>query len=540
MVAPADLVEGREAFTRRAWGTAYERLRAVGITHLAPADLGSLATAAYLVGDRDVTTEALELSFHRNLDAGEPLAAVRDANWLTYVYTANGSPAVGAGWAGRALRLLEPMSEDHVERGYLRVHEMMRHVYAGEFPVAFRLAAEIVDAGQRWNDGDLTAMGLQARGRLLLHTGEVRQALALLDEAMLRVTGGEVSPILTGEIFCSLIEACQEIGDYRRISDWTGALTRWCDTQPDLVPFTAQCAVHRAQVLQLHGDYAEALTELEFASERYAANGQPVTGMARYELGEVLRVQGDYAGAESAYDEARAYGHEAQPGLTLLWMARRRTTAALASMRRQLHENHDPVARARLLPAAVDVLIRCDEVEEARAAAVELEQIAERFACAAVSARAAYASGAVLLADGAAAQALAQLRRAWKTWIDLGARYEAAHTRMQMALALRALGDEDSAASELGVAERAFAEIGAHPAEEEARRLKGRALPDGLTAREVEVLRLVAAGQSNPQIATALFLSRKTVQRHLSNIFAKTGATSRTAAAAYAFEHQLA
>jgi DNA-binding NarL/FixJ family response regulator len=368
----------------------------------------------------------------------------------------------------------------------------------------------------------------------------VPQGLALLDEAMLRVTGGEVSAILTGEIFCSLIEACQEIGDYRRISEWTRALTRWCEAQPDLVPFTAQCAVHRAQLLQLHGDYPGALTELAFASERYAANGQPVTGMARYELGEVLRIQGDYDGAEAAYEEARAHGHEAQPGWCLLWMARGRGAGALGSVRRQLGENHDPVARARLLPAAVDVLLGCGQVEEARTAAAELEEIAERFACAAVSARAAYASGVVFLADGAAAQALPALRRAWKIWIDLGARYDAAHARMRLGLALRALGDEDSAASELGVAERAFAEIGARPAEEEARRLKGRTLPDGLTAREVEVLRLVAAGHSNPQIAATLFLSHKTVQRHLSNIFAKTGATSRTAAAAYAFEHRLA
>jgi len=541
LVVAADLVQGREAFARRAWGTAYEQFRAVGIDHLAPADLGSLAIAAYLVGDRDITTEALEQSFHRNIEAGEPLAAVRDANWLAYVYSANGSPAVGAGWVARSLRLLESMPDDLVERGYLRVHEMMRHIYAGEFPVALRISAEIVEAGQRWDNSDLTAMGLQARGRLLLYAGEVREGLALLDEAMLRVTGGEVTAIFTGEILCSLIEACQEVADYRRIRDWTGALTRWCDTQPDLVPFTGQCAVHRAQVLRLQGDYAEALVELALAGERYAANGlPPATGLARYERGEVLRIQGDYDGAEFAYDEALAFGHEAQPGLSLLWLARGRTAAALGAVRRQLEEGHNPVARAGLLPAAVQVLLQCSEVEEARAAAAELDELADRFGCAAVSARAAYAAGTVLLADGQAAEALASLRRAWKTWIELGARYEAAEARMRMAVALRVLGDEDSAVSELGVAQRTFAEIGAHPAEEEARRLQNRSLPDGLTAREVEVLRLVAVGHSNAQIATALFLSHKTVQRHLSNIFAKTGATSRTAAAAYAFEHRLA
>lgn len=541
MVSGADLVEGREAFARRAWRTAYERLRAAGVTSLSVEDLGSLATAAYLVGDREVATDALERSFHRNLDAGETLAAVRDGHWLAYVYSANGQPAVGGGWVARSLRLLEPMPEDQVERGFLRIHDMMRHIYAGEFPVALRLAEEIVDAGQRWSNNDLIALGLMARGRMLLYTGAVREALALLDEAMLRVTRGEVSPILTGEIYCALIEACQEIGDYPRIRDWTGALSRWCDGQPDLVPFTGQCAVHRAQVLQIQGDYPQALAELALASERYAANGlPPATGLARYERGEVLRVQGDYAGAESAYDEARAFGHEAQPGLSLLWMARGRTTAALAAVRRQLDEDGNPVGRARVLPAAVDILLRSDEAQEARTAAAELEELAERFGCASVSARAAYATGAVLLADGQPAAALTPLRRAWKVWIDLGARYEAALTRMRMAVALRALGDEDSAVSELRVAERTFAEIGARPAEEEARRLLQRSWPAGLTAREVDVLRLVAGGQSNAQIAAALFLSHKTVQRHLSNIFSKTGVTSRTAAAAYAFEHQLA
>ena len=541
MAASADLVDGREAFERRAWRTAYERFRAVGVDHLAPEDLGRLGTAAYLVGDRDVTAEALECSFHRNLDAGEVLAAVRDAHWLGYVYSANGNPAVGAGWVGRALRLLEPMPADQVERGYLRIHEMMRHIYSGEFLPALQLAAEIEECGQRWDDVSLTALGLMARGRMLLYLGEVREGLGLLDEAMVRVTSDQVSPILSGEILCSLIEACQEIADFRRIRDWTGRLDRWCETQPDLVPFTGQCAVHRAQVLQFQGDYPQALAELALASERYAANGlPPATGLARYECAEVLRLQGDYDGAEAAYDEALTHGHEAQPGLALLWLARGRTAAALASIRRQLDESNNPVSRARVLPAAVDVLLACGEVESARAAVAELAEAADRFACAAVTARAAYADGVVLLAEGQEVEALASLRRAWKTWIDLGARYEAALARMRMALALRAMGDEGSAASEIRVAERTFAEIGARPAEAEARRLQHPSLPDGLTAREVEVLRLVAAGHSNPQIAAALFLSHKTVQRHLSNIFTKTGVTSRTAAAAYAFEHQLA
>jgi DNA-binding NarL/FixJ family response regulator len=537
----AELIEGREAFARRSWRAAYQLLREVGPESLGPDDLDRLATAAYLVSDRDTAVLAFERSFHLHHDAGEVLPAVRDAHWIAYVYNAYGSHAIGGGWVAKAQRLLETQPEDVVERGYVLIHEMMRHIYTGGFAQAIELADHICAIAHRWGDRDLVAFGLAARGRLLFHLGRVQEGLALLDEAMASVAAREVaSPIFTGEIFCSMIEGCQEISDYRRIAEWTGALTGWCDEQPDLVPYTGQCAVHRAQVLRSHGSYPEALAELALAHDRYIADGLPgATGIAAYERGEVLRVQGDYAGAEEAYAAAAAQGHSAQPGLALLWLARGRTAAAVASIRRLLDEARDPVTRSQVLPAAVEVYLAGDEVEAAAASSSELVVTAGEFGCEAVTASAAYAAGLVALAGGDAAGALASFRRAWKGWIDLGARHEAAWARVRIALAYRALRDEDSALSELAVAGRAFAEIGAGPARSEVERLMQRTLPDGLTAREVEVLRLVASGQSNPQIATALFLSQKTVQRHLSNIFTKTGVTSRTAAAAYAYEHRL-
>lgn len=535
------VVEGREAYARRAWGTAYDRLRACDIGGLSPADLGLLAVAAYMVGDRDTATAALEGSFHQHADAGNALAAARDAHWLGYVFSANGNPAVGAGWVARGARLLADQPDDCVERGYLRIHEMIPLVYAGRFAEALEVATQLLEIGQRWGEPDLVTFGMASSGRLLLYAGRVPEGLTLLDEAMLGVTSGEVSPILTGEILCLMIEACQEVADYGRITEWTGVLSRWCDAQPDLVPFTGQCAVHRAQVLRASGDFPLALTELARARERYAANGSPpATGLALYEQGEIQRIQGEYAAAETAFAQARTHGHEAQPGLSLLWLARGRTAAAAASMRRLLSEAHDPVTRAQLLPAAVEVLLAHGDRDGARAAAEELKETADSFACDGLSARAAYAVGLVALDADDPAGALAPLRRAWKIWIDRGGRFEAARARVRIGLAYRALGDEDSAQSELTVAQRAFVELGARPSQHEVERLLARDLPDGLTAREVEVLRLVAQGQSNPQIASALFLSQKTVQRHLSNIFTKIGVTSRTAAGVYASEHELA
>jgi DNA-binding NarL/FixJ family response regulator len=541
MDSEATLADAREAYARKAWATAYRQLREVGAHHLDAADLHRLGTAAYLVGDRDTAVLAWERAFQLNHDAGRVLPAARDAHWIAYVCAVSGNHAVSAGWVARAQRLLEDQPEDVAERGYIAIHGVMRHIFAGEFAAALEALDTVSVIAQRSRDRDLMAFTLSTRGRLLFHLARVPEGLPLLDEAMALVTAGEVNPMLTGEVVCSMIEGCQEVEDFQRIAEWTRALTRWCEEQPELVPFTGACAVHRAQILRWRGSYPEALAELALAHQRYAADGlPPATGLALYERGEVRRVQGDWDAAEVDYDGAVSYGHPAQPGQALLWLARGRTAAAVAALRRVLDEAADPVARAQVLPAAVEVFLAGPDSGAAAAAADELAAIATAFRCTAVSARSAYASGLVHLAQGEAPEALALLRRAWRSWIDLGARYEAAWCRVRIALAYRALGDEDSAVSELGVARRTFTELGAAPAAAEVGRLLGRALPDGLTAREVEVLQLVASSQSNPQIAAALFLSQKTVQRHLSNIFAKTGVTSRTAAAAYAFEHDLA
>ncbi len=538
-----ELALGRQAFEERAWATAYQRLAALDPDALAEQDRIALATAAFLSGDREAADRAYQESYRHHVDSGSTLAAARDTFWLGMLHNTTGNPAVGGGWVARGARLLQDAPPDAVEHGYQAVHEMFRHIFSGEFPAALELSERVAEAGRRCGEANLVALGLSCQGRILIYGGRVREGLALLDEAMVGLTDPDVSPIIAGNAYCAMVEGCQEVADYRRMTEWTTLLTRWCQTQPELVPFTGQCAVHRAQIMRSRGALPEALDELELALARYVAEGgTAAAGLAHYERGEVLRAQGDHAGAEAAFDEADAFGRDPQPGRALLALAKGRVPTAVAMVRRLLEETADPVHRSAHLPAAVEVFLAAADVDAARQAAEDLAALAGAFGCEALEAAGAYAVGSVRLHEGgaeAASEALPSLRQAWKLWIDLGARYEAAWARVRIGVACRTLGDEDTALSELAVAGRTFAEIGAEPARAEAERLSGRDLPDGLTAREVEVLRLVASGRSNPQIAEDLFLSQKTVQRHLSNIFGKAGVTSRTAAAAYAYEHGL-
>ena len=535
-----DLLRARAAYDRRDWLAAYGGLAGASADEYTADDFSRLAIAAYLVGRPNDCVQALQRAYQLHTDSGNVLEAVRAAFWLALVLLNGGEAAVGGGWVGRAQRLLADVDDDVVERGYVLVHLMYRHIFAGEFPEALDLAEQIAGYGRRFTDPDLVAMGLNAQGRILLYRGRVPDGFALLDEAMVGVAAGEVSPIFAGNVYCSMIEACQEIADFDRAARWTSVLTTWCDEQPGLVPFTGQCAVHRGQIMRMHGAFDEALTEFDLAVERYQqANTPAATGLAMAERGEVLRLRGDLADAATAYDAAATFGHEPQPGLALLWLDQGRVGAAVAAVRRLLGETHDPVHRSRLLAGAVEVLVAGGQTDDAAVLATEFQTIATSFGCAPVQARAYHACALVALATGDADAALPLLRRERVLWERLGARYDTARCAVLLGRTLRALGDEQSAVTELSVARRTFAELGARRAEHEAAMLIRPTRPRGLTEREVEVLRLVASGKTNPEIAATLVLSEKTVGRHLSNIFNKIDVTTRTAAAAFAYEHQL-
>ena len=533
------LRQAREAYERGDWVLAFDQLhRAAG--DLGPEDSMALATAAYLSGHVDETVRALQVGYQDRIRNEDSLGAARFACWLGLVLNLRGEMAVGGGWVARAQRLLETETEDVVERGYLFIHEFYQHLSRGDFARAAATTVRIVDTGRRFTDHDLIALGLVAQGRMMIYSGRVPEGLALLDEAMVEVSTAEVSPIIGGMVYCAMIEACQELSDFSRAASWTTALTTWCDAQPGLVPFTGQCSLHRGQIMRLHGAYDEALAEYALAQWRYEAEGTPApAGRALAEQGDVERIRGRLDEAEADYQKAAELGHEPQPGLALLWLARGRTAAAISAINRLLAEVQGPVHRSWMLPAAVEVLVSAGLVEQARQHSDELAGIASSFGNSALRAMATHAAATVHLASGETEAALSNARESSRVWSEVGSPYESARSRVVVAQALRELGDEDSATTEFAVARRTFAEVGAAPAAHEVDRLLGRERPGGLTEREIEVLRLVAAGRSNHEIADVLVLSQKTVERHLSNIFTKLDVPSRTAAAAYAHEHGL-
>jgi DNA-binding CsgD family transcriptional regulator len=536
-----DLRRAREAYERREWVSAYQALSGLSDTELEPDDFVALATAAFLLGRTNDVVQALQRAFQAKLDLGDVPGAVRVAYWLTTTLWGAGEVAVGNGWLSKGGRLLDDFGEDVVERGYLQERVTLGHIMKGEFPDALQAAPKVTEYGRRFDDQDLLAVGLHMQGRLSIFSGSVADGLRLLDEAMISVVAGEVSPIFSGVVYCSSIEACQEISDFGRAGQWTHALTNWCDSQPGLVAFTGQCAVHRGQLMKLHGAFEDAVAELHHAAARYAESGAgPAVGLAYYERAEVHRLRGEHDAAEAAYDQAAEHGHPAQPGRALLWLKRGRRDAAVAAVRRLLTERQDPVHRSQVLGAAVDVLVEVGETAESAPLAEQLREIGAAFDCTALRAAGCYAAAKVALAQGGSEPGLAAAREAAAVWGGLEAPYEVARSRILVGRALRLLGDEDSAVTDLTAARDSLAELGAKPAEREAAGLLGGAeAPGGLSPREIEVLRLVAAGRSNPQIAAELVLSEKTVARHLSNIFTKLEVGSRTAAAAFAFEHRL-
>jgi DNA-binding CsgD family transcriptional regulator len=414
-------------------------------------------------------------------------------------------------------------------------------LFSGDPVVAQPLLAAAALAGQRHGDADLAAVGRLGCGQAAIMLGRVAEGIAMLDEAMVGVTADEVSPVATGLVYCAVIAACHELFDLRRAQEWTSALASWCDAQPELVPYRGQCLVHRAQLTRLHGSWLAALAEAKQAAQHLADTEHPALGDALYEEAELHRLRGDTRAAEHGYRRASEFGCVVEPGFALLRLAQGQTRAAVAAIERALAEPQFPAARARLLAAQVEVFLADGDPGRARQAAETLAALAAEFGSPPMLAGMAHhATGAVLLAEHDPPAALRSLREAWIAWQEVDAPYEAARTRALIGVACRELGDDETARMEFEASRRAFVRLGAAPDVCRVDELVARrSAPGGLTAREIEVLALVAKGSTNRAIAAELVISEKTVARHLSNIFTKLGVSSRAAATAYVYEHDL-
>jgi ATP/maltotriose-dependent transcriptional regulator MalT len=532
---------GRDCYQRRRWLEAFAALsQADQIEPLPAADLWLLAWSAHLSGRDEDFTRAMSRAYRAYLDAGEPLVAARCAGWLGAILALNGEAGPGAGWLSRAERIIEREGVDCPERGFLILMAAFEYADAGESDAMLSAAIQAFAIAERFGDPNIAAAALVLQGRARLASGEIKAGLAMLDEAMVSVTNDELLPAVTGLIYCNVIDACQEVYDLRRSQQWTAALARWCDGQPDLVPYAGQCLVHRSEILQLRGEWPRALDEATRACVRLT--GRPAVADAHYQLAEIHRLRGEFAEAEQAYRRAGEFGREPQPGLALLRLAEGRLNVATAAITRVLDETSDRLARCRVLPAYVEVMVVAHELAAARIAADELFKISEALDAPFLRASAAHAQGAVSLTAGDSAGALTTLRRAMSIWRKLDAPYEAASARVLVGLACRALGDLDSAEIEFDAAGEIFQQLGAAPDVDRVRKLSGSTEPSsasGLTAREVQVLGLVATGRTNREISSTLVISEHTVARHLQNIFSKLGVSSRTAAAAFAHDHSL-
>jgi DNA-binding CsgD family transcriptional regulator len=542
MKASSPCRKGRESYALRAWEQAYQAFTlADQAAPLGAEDLELLAISAYLTGRDGDFLKAYERAHQAHLGAKAAVRAARCAFWLGLTLLFRGEAGRATGWLGRAQRLLE--RTECAEQGYLLLPEVERQLGAQDFEGAYATAAAAAAIGERFADADLIACARHLQGRSLLHKGGIASGLALLDEAMVAVSAGEVSPVMTGLLYCSVIQACQRFYALSRAREWTAALAQWCDKQPEMLAFTGTCLVHRAEVMQLRGAWQDAIEEARRACKRFARGTDPSPpGAALYQEAEVHRLRGEFAAAETAYRNASQKGREPQPGLALLRLTQGRTDAAAAAIRRVMAAATDRLQRTALLPAYVEIMLAAHDIPEARSASRELEETAQSFNSEVLAAIAAQARGAVELAEGNPRAALGALRPALQVWRLAEAPYAAARVQVLLSLACRALGDDEGAALELELARAVFAQLGAAPdlaRTDSLTRMASSRASHGLTARELQVLRLIAAGRTNKAIATELSLSEKTVDRHASNIFTKLDVPSRAAATAYAYEHRL-
>jgi ATP/maltotriose-dependent transcriptional regulator MalT len=531
------LDRARKSFEQRSWAESYRLFEAADReVPLEPEDLERLATAAYLMGREDESEAFWERAHRAFLERGDREGAARSACWLAVGLQLRGAIAPASGWLARAQHILDEAQIECVVRGMLLIPSAIQRVVQGDPAAGDALFSQAAEIARRYGNRDLACKAAQGRGRALIRLGRVPEGVALLDEAMVAVIAGDVSPILAGDAYCTVLEGCQEIFDLRRAYEWTTALARWCAAQPDLVRYRGECLLYRAEVLQMRGKWDEAARDAQDACELLTS--RPAGGAAFYRLGEIHRLRGEFEKAEVAYMHANERGRKPQPGLSLLRLAQGEIDTAAASIRSALLDTRTQAARARMLAAAVDILLATGELEHARAAATELSTIASAIGASLLNAASAQATGAVLLAAGDVEGAATLLCQASETWRDLEAPYEEAQTCLLMAGVCERRGDQEGRRLDVEAARRLFEQLNAEfwlaRIGEQSKRPVG-----SLSEREAQVLRLLASGNTNRAIAEELFISEKTVARHVSNIFDKLGVSTRSAATAWAYQRDL-
>ncbi|WP_308298868.1 LuxR C-terminal-related transcriptional regulator [Streptomyces sp. GESEQ-35] len=537
--------QARDAVAREAWAEAY-RLLSGASARLTPDDFAAYADAAWWTGRIEESITARMKAYAGYVAAGAERRAGYCAWMLFYEHQLAGRTAVAAGWLRRARRHLKAEPEC-VEQCYLAWMEAEEAAARGAFDEALAVARRMAEIARRCGSPDLHAMSVQTQAGVLLDQGRVAEGLDLLDDAMCSVMAGELSSFFTGWIYCLGLQRCMASVDLARAAEWTDAAMKWCAAMPAENNFRGLCRVHRVEVLELRGRWPQALDQAVRTCAELLPNERRTAGEAFYVAGDIQRRRGDLAAAETAYERAHELGRDPQPGLALLRLAQGRAEASATALRLALAgDGQDRLGRCRLLAAQVEISLALGRSDEARTTAAELDALARDWQrrreshTTLLHAVAASAGGAVAYADHDLDRALPLLHRALSLWLALDVPYEEAQVRMTLAAADRTAGDDEGARMELRAARATFERLGAVPDARRAAALLGSAGEQRrLTEREVQVLRLVAAGATNRAVAAELTISEHTVARHLNNIFAKLDVNSRAAATAYAYQRGL-
>ena len=542
MAGADSLQRGLDCLERRQWSDADRHLtEAQAASALPPSVIVQLAAARLLLGRQEDGEETWLRAHESFVGIGDPRGAARCAFWLGLQLMLRGEMARGGGWFGRAHEVLAS-HEECAEHGLVMLPEGLMAMGAGQADAAEMVFARARDLGRRFDDSDVVAMADLGSGQALLQQGQTADGLAVLDRLMAGVEAATLSPVLTGMVYCAVIENCQRVFDVARAREWTTALSRWLGSQPDVVAFRGHCLVYRAEVVQRHGDWGAAVDESRRALAQLSTPpGHPATGLALYRLGELHRVRGELDEADASYLEANRWGHSPQPGLALLRLDQGHVAGASATIRQVLTEVSEPGPRAAILAAAVRILLADEDLDGARQASEELTQLATHIGAPFVRAHADHWHGCLSIAEGQPEAAVGALRSCLQVWLDLQAPHEEALTRVALGVAYRSLGDHDSARLELDTAHTVLVGLGAAPdlARLDANTTKPALGQPELSLRELQVLRLVATGATNRAIAESLFISVRTVDRHVSNLYTKLGVSTRTAATAWAYEREL-
>lgn len=539
MTSSSALDAGRAAAADRRWAAAYELLGRVDVTEgLAASDLELLATVALLRGEPQASVDALSRAYERYLADGEPADAARSAGSLGIQMIELGDFTGSVAWAARAMRIANSLPEPGSLAGFVRLAPAVAQLGSGDPIEARRRFEEVVAIAERHGDDELAAFTMLGLGKSLIEVGAIAEGFGCFDRAMSAIAAGEVAPVPTGVISCAIIPEALMAFDLDRATAWTDVLDRWCRDQPELVTFSGQRHALEAALLLIRGAWAEAATAAELAQARFRAGDYRAVYGAPYHLAELARLRGAFHSAEESYRRAGESGWEPQPGHALLHLAVGRPQRAQEEIRRSV-AGADPFTRRSLLPAVVEIETAAGDVDAARRAVDELREASRATPTPMLAATVAAAEARVLLAAGDPSAALAAARSAVEAWRAVGAPYEAARAGVSAGRALADLGERDAALAEFRGSREVFVALGADPAVAELADLMGDRRAGVLTARELEVLRLVSTGLTNRVIGERLSLSEKTVARHLSNIFGKLGLSTRAAATAYAYENGL-